>query len=143
MSSYELGKDIQSLHDKLDKLIDKKCGCSGRTSGPSSKSTVTLPTDVVAQLLEQFYFLVRIASKSDLVSTWDAFVHKYKVDPKGGLLDWCCRCGDNSFPGGKNQCTNITALGETDAFTNCSLGYCLSGSPSVTKDKCGPSDNCS
>jgi hypothetical protein len=142
MDLYQLGKDIQAIHEKLDKLTGKKCGCSKGAQSDTPPHEVRISRAVVKQLIEQLHFLAAVASGKDFVTgapmqqTWEDFLKKYNPE---SIFDWCCRC-DGSF--GDRHCTNITALSEAEALVTCSVGHCLSGGASVTFKKCGPSDDC-
>ena len=141
MDLYQLGKDVQAIHEKLDKLVGKKCGCSKGAQGGSSSDEILISKAVLTKLREQLHYLANAAAGSDFVTgerstnTWEGFLEKYNP---GRGFDWCCRC-DGSF--GERHCHNITAATEADALAGCMLVYCNSGA-SVTYKKCGPSDAC-
>jgi hypothetical protein len=142
MDSYQLGKDIQSLHDKLDVLTSKKCGCSGDTDSLSA-GKVKISLYVLRDVIEQLHYLASAVAGKEFGTgqavsyTWDTFLAKYNPE---GRFDWCCRC-DDSF--GNRSCHNLNAISKADALANCAALYCLSGDSSVTGGKCGPSDHCS
>ena len=140
MDLYQLGKDIQSIQEKLDKLTGKKCGCSKGAKHEHSSNEVMVSRQVLKQLVEQLHFLAGVASGNDLKGrpvqlTWEAFLAKYNPT---GAFDWCCRC-DGSF--GDRHCDNISALTQADALVICAAS-CISGGASVTSQDCGPSDDC-
>lgn len=142
MDLYQLGKDIQLIHEKLDSLAAKESGPL-----PDSKTGDFKDADVhelLAELTEQFHFLAAVVSGKNFVTgeatqqTWDDFLAEYNPE---FTFDWCCRCKNTSF--GSRYCKNIKALTRADAHAQCMV-YCgRDPCKGVTEDKCGRGDRCS
>jgi hypothetical protein len=148
--AYQLGKDIQALHDKIDRITEsKKCKCGSCGSTDKNSSTVTIDRNLLSQLLEQMSYLTSALHGRDIQTnaavsyTLESFMEKYNpnFDPNAPF-DWCCRVDNIHF--GYRACHNITAPSQQHAFAQCQTKYCLQGgnSCSVTYKKCGKSDKC-
>jgi hypothetical protein len=144
MDSYQLGKDIQSLHQKLDNIAGKKCGCGDSSGSLPNSSEVAISRFLLRELLEQFHYLADISSGLVDGATWAGFVQKYHVGHKtrsGKAFgsDWCCRC--DTVVGGRG-CFTLWALTEADAWTSCIAQNSSSCGSSITKEECDDSDEC-
>jgi len=62
MDAYVLGRDIQSLHEKIDRLSAEKCACTHSSgAGTVDETYVRIPRFTLQQVLAQHNLLAKIA----------------------------------------------------------------------------------